>query len=287
MGCTHPDFVGSVERRLKELAVETDEVKRSAFFREYLDVMSKFWRYSYHNQLLIYWQCKHASHVAGFAKWRTLGRRIRRGSKAIKILAPFVRKLKEVDPSTQQEVEKALTLFHPVSVFDISQTQGRPLPDVSITVNGHTHQELLTKLVQFCNGRGIKLSFEDLGVNSAYGYSQGGKIVVSCKESVNSQVNILLHEIAHEVLHKEKERKEMSKQQREIQAEGTAYVVGKHFGLEAKSFNYLALYDADYKKIMENLAAIGEASGEVIGWIEGHNGVPTGQVENAEGGDAQ
>ena len=60
----------------------------------------------------------------------------------------------------------------------------------------------------------------------------------------------------------------MSRQRKEIQAEGTAYVVGQHFGMENKSFNYLALYDANYKRIMENLKAIAKASKEVIGWLE-------------------
>lgn len=83
---------------------------------------------------------------------------------------------------------------------------------------------------------------------------------------LNTQVNTMVHEIAHELLHNE--NKELSKQHKEIQAEGTAYVVTKYFGLENKSFNYLALYDADYHKIMENLKAIAEASKEIIEFLE-------------------
>ena len=74
----------------------------------------------------------------------------------------------------------------------------------------------------------------------------------------------MIHEIAHELLHKDSR---LSKQEKEIQAEGTAYAVMKHFGMETKSFNYLALYDADYKKIMGNLKAIAEASKEVICFV--------------------
>jgi len=79
-------------------------------------------------------------------------------------------------------------------------------------------------------------------------------------------VNTMIHEIAHELLHK---GKMTGRQQREIQAEGVAYVVTKHFGMGNKSFNYLALYSADYKKIMENLKSIAKASREVIEFLEG------------------
>ena len=81
------------------------------------------------------------------------------------------------------------------------------------------------------------------------------------------QVNTLLHEIAHELIHHNIGLKKISLQQKEIQAEGTAYVVAKHFSLEAKSFNYLALYDADYQKIMENLEVIAMASRKLIEFL--------------------
>ena len=100
-----------------------------------------------------------------------------------------------------------------------------------------------------------------------YGYSQGGQIVVSSLDSVNTKVNTLVHEIAHELLHQDGEGKMLSKQQQEIQAEGTAYVVCKHFGLSTKSFTYLALYKADSQQILENLEAIAKASKEVIEFL--------------------
>ena len=121
--------------------------------------------------------------------------------------------------------------------------------------------------MEFCQAKDIRLEFAHLGVNGVYGYSKGGEIKVSSDGSVNTKVNTLVHEIAHELLHYTEEGKSLSKQQKEIQAEGTAYVVCKHFGLETRSFNYLALYDADYKKITDNLQAIAKASKEVIDFI--------------------
>jgi len=87
---------------------------------------------------------------------------------------------------------------------------------------------------------------------------------VSSQQKVNTQVSTIIHEIAHELLHQNEEGKKLSKQQKEIQAEGTAYVVAKHLGLRTKSFNYLALYDADHTKIMANLQAVAGASREIL-----------------------
>ena len=82
-----------IEANLKELASETDNVKKSKFFKNYLDTMSKFWQYSYHNQLLIHFKMPEATRVAGFVKWKELDRNVKKGSKAIKILAPTIRKI--------------------------------------------------------------------------------------------------------------------------------------------------------------------------------------------------
>ncbi|MBU1622547.1 MAG: ImmA/IrrE family metallo-endopeptidase, partial [Nanoarchaeota archaeon] len=252
-------YLQLVEEKLQQLAKETDNVKKSEFFKKYLETMSKFWQYSYHNQLLIHLTKPDASKVAGFQTWKKLGRSVKKGSKAIRIVAPFTSKDKDED--------KTFTYFVPVSVFDISQTDGEPLPDIDIALEGEDQGKLLDYLVEFCQAKDIKLDFTSLGINGVYGYSKGGEIKVSSEGSVNTKANTLVHEIAHELLHYTEEGKSLSKQQKEIQAEGTAYVVCKHFGLETKSFNYLALYDADYKKITGNLQAIAKVSKEILEFI--------------------
>lgn len=254
-------FLKEIETNLKELASETDNVKKSDFFKRYLDTMSKFWQYSYRNQLLIHFALPTAARVAGFKTWQELGRNVKKGSKAIKILAPYLKK--DIDTETLEE--KELTSFFPVNVFDISQTEGKELPEIEITINGDNYQDFLENLVGFCKEKQIKVDFKNLGINGLYGYSKGGAIAVCNTQSINSQVNTIIHEITHELLHK---GEKLSKQQKEIQAEGTAYVVTKHFGLENKSFNYLALYDADYKKIISNLKTIAEAAKEIIEFLE-------------------
>ena len=266
---TASELMKEIEANLKQLAEETDDFKKSEFFKNYLETMSKFWQYSCHNQLLIHYQNKDAAKVAGYRKWRKLNRQVKQGSKAIKILAPFLRKVKEINPETLQNEEKEQTLFFPVNVFDISQTAGEELPDINLSIAGDNYRHFLEALVEFCKNRSIKVDFKNLGVNGLYGYSLGGQIAVTNTESVNTQVNTLIHEIAHELLHRESK---LSKQQQEIQAEGTAYVVTKHLDIENKSFNYLAMYDADYKKIMENLKAIADASKEILSFLEGGGG---------------
>ena len=258
-------FLKEVVEHLKQLASETDEVKQSEFFKHYLDTMSRFWKYSYHNQLLIFRQMQKATRVAGFRKWQEMKRRVKKGSKAIKILAPYIKRIIETDPKTGEEKEKEITYFWPVSVFDESQTEGQPLPEIDIYIDGDSCKDFLKHLLDFCDSRNIKVDFINLGINDLYGYSLGGQIAIADTKSVNTQVNTLIHEVAHEILlHKDQK---IDRQQREIQAEGVAYVVAKHFGMENKSVNYLAFYDADYKKIMDNLKAIAEASKEIIEFL--------------------
>jgi len=243
-----------IENKLKELATETDKMKRSAFFQEYLETMAKFWKYSYYNQLLIHFNRPKSTRVAGLKAWQSLGRKVKKGSKAIQIRAPV--KIKDSD-----EVVR----FIPVNVFDISQTEGEPLPKLDIALEGDNYTGLKQSLLDFCKSKSIEVEFKKLGVNGLYGYSRGGKVAIASNGSVNTQVNTLIHEITHELLHHQGEK--LTEKRREIQAESTAYVVCRHFGLETKSYNYLLLYDADYQSIMDNLKAVAEASREVIDFV--------------------
>jgi hypothetical protein len=255
------NLLNQVEGYLQQLAKETDDVKKSEFFKDYLNTMSKFWKYSYHNQMLIHFQMPSASNIAGFKTWQSVDRRLIKGSKGIKILAPSFKKISISDKETNEKKDETITFFYPVTVFDISQTDGKSLPTIEISVTGDKYKEFLDKLVLFCKEKSINVEFKNLGINGLYGYSMGGKIAIDNKETINSQVNTLIHEIAHELLHKDST---LSKHQKEIQAEGIAYVVTSHFGIENRSYNYLALYDADYKKIMDNLKVIAEGGKEII-----------------------
>ena len=128
------DLEKKVKEYVRELAEETDAVRQSQWFKEYLGAVALFWRYSYRNQLLIFIQKNDAVRVAGFRTWNELGRYVKKGEKAIKILAPFTKKTVKKDQETGEEKEESFTYFVPVNVFDVSQTEGKELPELNIYV---------------------------------------------------------------------------------------------------------------------------------------------------------
>ncbi|MBI2598159.1 MAG: ImmA/IrrE family metallo-endopeptidase [Candidatus Diapherotrites archaeon] len=253
-----------IEGFVQSLSQETDALLRSQFFKKYLDCMAKFWRYSYRNQLLIFTQKSNAARVAGFKTWNELGRQVIKGEKAIKILAPFTKKIMKKDAKTGEEKEVKFTFFSPVSVFDISQTTGDRLPEIECTIQGSNQEWLLKKLLAFCKTQKIKIEFKKLGINGLYGYSANGKIFIDSTQTINTQSNTLIHEIAHELNHYTPEGKKFSKQEKEIQAEATTYAVTKALGLENKSVEYLAFHIYDKNKILENLKTISATTKKIL-----------------------
>jgi hypothetical protein len=226
--------------------------------------------------------------VAGFKTWNNLGRSIKAGSKAIKILAPFSKKIKKLDLETSEEKELSFTYFVPVSVFDISQTQGKEIVKLDINLEGDNFKHSLNKLLKFCTSKSIQVEFKPLSENF-YGYSAGGKIVLNSKQSTNTQVNTLVHEIAHELIHKSIEGKAFSKQEKETQAESIAFVVCKAIGLQTKSPAYLALNQTTSKQIQANLKTIAKTSKEILEQIDAsiylQNSNPIEAIQEITGGE--
>jgi hypothetical protein len=264
---TADSLMKSIEASVHELALATDEAKRSDYFKQFLKTMGLFWGYSFSNQMLIHLQNPNATRVAGFNTWIKLGRHVKAGEHGIKILAPGSKKVSRLDKTTGEETEGIARYFFPVTVFDVSQTEGDPLPTADIDVHGNDFEWLRIQLLQGCQERGIKVEFKDLGINGAYGFASESKgIVLGLGQEVNTLVNTLIHEMTHMMLHVGKEDRP-SKADREIEAEGTAYVVMLHFGIRPHSPNYLAMYHADEKKIMARMKAISDTSREIIGMI--------------------
>src|ERR1700688_3372453 len=132
------------------------EQGQSATLTRYLAAMARFHRYSFNNIMLIYTQREDASHVAGFHSWRKLGRCVRKGEKGILILAPMIFKHTEAETAKTDE-EKTIVRFKAAYVFDVSQTDGEPLPEFA-TVRGDPASHL-EQLKQFVSGRGIALEY--------------------------------------------------------------------------------------------------------------------------------
>ena len=270
------EWIRKVESQVAQLADEVDAVKASEMYQEHLDTMSKFWHYSLHNQILIAMQWSERRKqrpdedlpdvrmVAGFRKWKEMKRYVKPGEKAIRILAPGLRK----EEKENGDEEKVITYFFPVCVFDISQTEGEPLALMDTHLEGEGAGMYLDSLVAWCEENGIAVKMESLGFGH-YGSSRNGSVMVNSDDNVNTQFNTLVHELAHEFLHWTKEDGEKRSHQRvEAEAEGAAYVVLTHFGMETKAPEYLAIHTKDRKVLQESLSNISEAAKRIIAAVE-------------------
>ncbi|MBN1837463.1 MAG: hypothetical protein JW820_16530 [Spirochaetales bacterium] len=234
--------------------------------------MAKFHRYSLGNAMLIAWQRPKATHVAGFHTWKKLGRRVKRGEKGIRILAPILRKRPVGDGAESgstmneqvDENEDGETItFKSVCVFDVAQTSGKPLPAFS-EVEGEPGQ-FAERLREFIAAKGIDLEYSDR-TGTAEGFSAGGRIVLRKGLPAAAELSVLVHELAHELLHQGEEAKPESKTVRETEAEAVAFSVCQAVGLEARdsSADYIQLYRGSKDTLMESLARNRDVAVEII-----------------------
>ncbi|MEK6884129.1 MAG: ArdC family protein, partial [Nanoarchaeota archaeon] len=199
------EHIKEIHNLVKELATETDKVKLSEKFKEYLNFMAKFHNYSWYNTFWIMAQNPKAERVAGFRKWNELKRTIRKGEHGIKILYPMRKETEKINTNGETETQEYI-YFNVGYVFDISQTEGRELPTIeSPSVEGDNYYFLLDVLRQFCNDNNITLEFKQLLQNSLYGYTRKDKeeIIITIKEqdNKNTQAQTLIHEICHSLEH--------------------------------------------------------------------------------------
>ena len=263
------------------LAAETDSVKQDAAFKTWLASMSRFHRYSWSNQLLIAVQRPDATRVAGFHTWRKLGRFVTKGQKGISIFAPIVRKHDSETAEEGARLEltakgpRRVAGFRGATVFDVSQTEGEALPEAPEHNATEGGEDVLPKLEDAAAAFGIRVVYQKIP-GSVEGYSMGGTVVVEATQPIPAKCGTLAHEIAHELLHKGADRG--TKQQRELEAEATAYVVLAHFGMESGSRFYLHGYGITGDMLTESMQQIASAARRIIEQIEG----PVKDEEGAE-----
>ena len=241
----------------------------SSRYREYLKTMSHFHSYSLNNCLLIFEQKPDATLVAGYHTWRRrFGRHVKAGEKGIRILAP-VRKETETEDGEEQEIR-----FKTIPVFDISQTDGDPLPTyMNDTLYGSVSDyELFLDQLKLVSP--VPVRFEQ-GPMNAHGYFRDDQSVIVLKEGMPQlqTVKTLVHEIAHACLHSRSAGGEkLSREQKEIEAESIAYIICSHFGLDTGeySFGYLAGYSStrDLPELRDSMERIRSASDSQIRQIE-------------------
>lgn len=215
----------------------------------YLAAMSHFHRYSWNNVLLISIQRATATRVAGFQTWRKFGRFVRKGEKGIVILAPLIGKKKTEEDERE---DKCLFGFRAAYVFDVSQTDGEPLPEFASVQGDPT--EHMERLKGFVTEQGIALDYSD-SIRPALGVSRGGAITLACGLSAAQEFSTLTHELAHEKLHRTERRTQTTKTLRETEAEAVAFVVCHAIGLDTNtaSSDYISLYDGNRDTLTASL----------------------------------
>lgn len=290
------DKLKEITDRLEQGIMELFDSDR---YKEYLRVMSKFHNYSFNNTLLIAMQKPDASLVAGFQSWKNnFKRNVVKGEKGIKILAPSPFKIKQemekIDPATQKPVigadgkpvkeEKEITIpaFKVVSVFDVSQTEGKELPDIAVdmlTGDVECFKDIFAALEKTSP---VPIGFEKIEGNShGYYHLEEKRIAIDEGMSELQTIKTAIHEIAHAKLHdidpnapKEEQAGRPDRRTREVQAESVAYAVCQHYGLDTSdySFGYVAGWSSgrELDELKSSLETIRSTAAEIINSIDEH-----------------
>ena len=290
-------ITAGIEQGIKEL-FESEKYIR------YLSVMSRFHRYSVNNTMLIYMQKPDATLVAGYNKWKNqFERHVKRGEHGITIIAPtpFKKKIEEqkLDPDTKapildaegkavmEEWEVEIPMFRPVKVFDVSQTDGNPLPELASTLSGNV-QNYEAFMEALRRSAPVPLSVEPMAANmDGYFSPDQQRIAIRAGMSEVQTVSAAVHEIAHSKLHNyakaqeeaaragDKEPpKKKDRNTKEVEAESISYAVCQYYGIQTgeNSFGYIANWSQgkELPELRASLETINKAAGELIADIDRH-----------------
>ncbi|MDD5702309.1 MAG: ArdC family protein [Dehalococcoidales bacterium] len=276
-----------IDAVMKQLKAGVEGIQDSSQFRLFLTTMSKFHDYSIGNQILIMLQKPDATRVAGFNTWKDMGRWVKTGEKGIAILAPIfppratcekcgsripknARFCPKCGKTIEVEVDPSPRFFRVVYVFDLSQTEGKPLPEFEVpSLTGEANEGLFRDLLSHMTERNVSVEFDsrpnmDPGIKGFY--SQSG-IWVRPEEPRAQQLKTLIHEIAH---YYSEDVFRIPRADAETIAESAAFVVGAHYGFDTgvRSFPYVALWAKDKKVLENNLSTIRRVSTTIMDAIE-------------------
>ncbi len=251
--------------------IEQLESGHSDALTAYLNAMSRFHTYSFGNILEIARQKPDAVRVAGMYAWNHLGRRVKKGEKGIRILAPIIGVRRKPDAEAEKDIttqnRAVLVGFRSAYVWDISSTDGPPLPEME-HVKGDVGENR-DRLIAFLEKQGIELEFNER-ISPALGASYGGKIVLLPGQSPAEEFSTLVHEAGHELLMHASRRTTTTKTVRETEAEAIAFVVGKAVGLETgrASASYIQIYHGNASLLAESLEVIQRTSAVILAALE-------------------
>lgn len=294
-----------IKEQIKALTEKIEEGIQNLFqsgdlekYQAYLRTVSRFHRYSVNNQMLIFAQCPQATLVAGYQKWQNqFSRHVLRGEKGITIIAPTPYKIKveqeKLDPDTKQplldadgktiteEKEVQIPMFRPVKVFDVSQTDGEPLPEqvkspVAELTGNVEHYEAFMDALKLVSP--VPIEIKPLSSNLD-GFFSPSKQSITLREGMSEVQTVCaaVHEIAHSKLHnyaRQPDSQPKDSSTEEMEAESIAYTVCAYFGIEtsANSFGYVATWskDKDVKAFRASLDTIRKTSSELISGVDQH-----------------
>jgi hypothetical protein len=263
-----PSTAQQLVRENVQYLIEQLEAGHSDALTAFLDAMAHFRTYSFGNVLLIARQNPQATNVAGMWAWNQLGRRVKRGEKGIAILAPMVAKARRDEAKSEGEDNSRQSLlgFRRVYVWDQTQTEGEPLPELD-KVKGEAGV-YLDRLRDYVNAQGITLEYNE-GIAPALGMAFGTTIRLLPGQSDAETFTTLVHELSHLILKHTERRTATTKTVRETEAEAIAFVVGKAIGLTTStaSADYISLYHGNAALLTESLEAVQRTSGVILAAI--------------------
>jgi antirestriction protein ArdC len=224
---------------LQQLRDGITELTNSDAWQRYLDVQGRFHNYSWGNSLLIARQCPDATRVAGYRKWQALGRQVRKGERAIMILAPLVYKTKEEnDTATETAVVRG---FRSVAVFDVAQTDGEPLPEIAKRLQGSDPVFAFRRLERVAGELNYHVAIEPMN-GAKNGECRFVSRVIAIRSGIApaQMVKTMAHELGHVVLHNPEEQRKRSvdRPTAELEAESVAYVVCRELGIDSGSYSF-------------------------------------------------
>ena len=260
-----------IEEVVKELEEGVVSLYESDKYKAYLEFMGRFHNYSANNCILIFLQMPTASLVAGYQTWAKQNRQVRKGEKGLRILAPVPHKImvKKIHADgREEEEERTWNSFRPVSVFDISQTDGEAIPEICEELKGDVkdYENLLEKVVK-CSP--VPVKYEEIK-SGAKGYFSDieHKIVIQKGMSEEQTLKTLIHEVAHSLLHgKDGEESEATRSEKEVQAESVSYTVCTMLGIDTSdySFGYIASWGSkDVKELCKSMEVIRKTADKII-----------------------
>ena len=285
-----------VQEITEKLEQGIKELFESEKYKTYLNTMSKFHNYSFNNTMLIAMQKPDATLVAGFKAWqKNFDRHVKKGEKGIRILAPAPYKIKEeqekLDPVTgeimldkngmpiTEEVEIKIPAFRVVPVFDVSQTDGKELPDIGVNELSGSVEDYEDFMQALTEVSPVPITYEEIdGEAKGYFHTTDHRIAIQEGMSQSQTVKTAIHEVAHAKLHDREQNQDIDavldkdRNTKEVEAESVAYTVCQHFGIDTSdySFGYIAGWssDRDMKELKSSLDTIRKTASELITGIE-------------------